>query len=160
MRSHQVRLEIGACAALLLACLAAPAWGVEALSTAELVSHCEKYHDQDASEDRTFCVRYIQGFIDGAVATDERVTRNVSREYERDESYSERAARTRIGSRLERYGSSVYAEFCLGDPVPLEEVAERVVVDLADTAKVAQHPLARDMVYLTLRTQYPCRVED
>ena len=161
MKLHRIRLGVGACMALLFACLAAPAaWAVEALSTAELASHCEKYHDQDATEDRIFCVRYIQGFIDGAVVTDERVTRNVSREYERDESYSERAARTRIGSRLERYGSSVYAEFCLGDPVPLEEVAERLVVDLADAAKVAQYPLARDMVYLTLRTQYPCSIED
>ena len=59
------------------ALLAAPAaWGVEALSTEELVSHCDKYHDPNAAEDRTFCVRYIQGFIDGAVATDERVTNN------------------------------------------------------------------------------------
>ncbi|RPH99986.1 MAG: hypothetical protein EHM68_00210, partial [Lysobacterales bacterium] len=48
------------------ALLAAPAaWAVEALSTAELASHCAKYHDPNASEDRTFCVRYIQGFIDG-----------------------------------------------------------------------------------------------
>ena len=61
--------------------LAPAAWAVEALSTAELVSHCDKYHDADATEDRIFCVRYIQGFIDGAVATDERVTRNVADEY-------------------------------------------------------------------------------
>jgi hypothetical protein len=148
-------------AGALCALLATPtAWAVEALSTAELASHCAKYHDGKASEDRTFCVRYIQGFIDGAVATDERVTNNVAREYGEGESYSERAARTRIGAHLARYGSSVYAEFCLGDPVPLEEVAERVVADLADAAAVAQHPLARDLVYLTLRSHYPCRITD
>jgi hypothetical protein len=143
------------------ALLAAPAaWGVEALSTEELVSHCDKYHDPNAAEDRTFCVRYIQGFIDGAVATDERVTNNVTREFQQDESFSERAARTRIGTRLARYGASVYAEFCLGDPVPLEEVVERVVADLADGAVVASNPLARDAVYLSLRTHYPCVIED
>jgi hypothetical protein len=143
------------------ALLAAPAaWAVEALSTAELASHCARYHDPNASEDRTFCVRYIQGFIDGAVATDERVTNNVTREFEQDESFSERAARTRIGTRLSRYGASVYAEFCLGDPVPLEEVVERVVADLADAAVAAEHPLARDVVYLTLRSQYPCTIAD
>jgi len=143
------------------ALLAAPAaWAVEALSTAELASHCAKYHDPNASEDRTFCVRYIQGFIDGAVATDERVTNNVTREYQQGESYGERAARTRIGTRLARYGPSVYAEFCLGDPVPLAEVVEHVVADLADAAVAAEHPLARDVVYLTLRSQYPCTIAD
>jgi hypothetical protein len=148
-------------AGALLALLAAPAaWGVEALSTAELAAHCDKYHDENASEDRTFCVRYIQGFIDGAVATDERVTNNVAREYGESESFSERAARTRIGAHLARYGASVYAEFCLGEPVPLEDVAERVVADLADAAAVAQYPLARDMVYLSLRSHYPCRIAD
>jgi len=141
--------------------LALPAaWAVEALSTAELVSHCDKYHDGTASEDRTFCTRYIQGFIDGAVATDERVANNVTREFGEGESYSERAARTRIGARLERYGSSVYAEYCLGDPVPLVEVVERVVADLEDETLVTSHPLARDAVYGSLRTHYPCRMED
>ncbi len=133
-----------------------PAWSVEALSTAELVSHCDKYHDESATEDRIFCVRYIQGFIDGAVATDERVTRNVAEEYEKSESYSDRAKRTRIGSRLDRFGATVYAEYCLGDPVPLREVVEHVVEDSQDKSLIAANPLARDLVYSTLRTHYPC----
>ena len=132
------------------------AWAVEALSTAELVSHCDRYHETDATEDRIFCVRYIQGFIDGAVATDESVTRNVAEEYESQESYSERAKRTRIGSRLERFGATVYADYCLGDPVPLREVVEHVVDDSQDEALVAANPLARDLVYSTLRNHYPC----
>mgnify|MGYP001120464466 FL=1 len=158
MKSRKLPLALWVITGALLA--APAAWAVEALSTAELASHCARYHDENASEDRTFCVRYIQGFIDGAVATDERVTNNVTREFEQDESFSERAARTRIGTRLSRYGASVYAEFCLGDPVPLEEVVERVVADLADAAVAAEHPLARDVVYLTLRSQYPCTITD
>jgi hypothetical protein len=143
------------------ALLATPAaWAVQALSTEELVSHCDKYHDESASEDRTFCVRYIQGFIDGAVATDEHVANNITREFGQGESYSERAARTRIGARLQRYGPSVYAEYCLGDPVPLEEVVERVVADLADKVMAEKYPLARDAVYDTLRSHYPCRTVD
>ena len=106
-----------------------------------------------------FCVRYIQGFIDGAVATDERVARNVVKEYEKEESYSQRAARTRIGNRLNRYGSSVYADFCLGDPVPLKEVVEHVVADLEDAERVKANPLARDVVYQTLRRDYPCETD-
>ena len=136
------------------------AWAVEKLTTAELVSHCDKYYDDSAEEDRIFCVRYIQGFIDGAVATDERVTRNVVGEFDREETFSERAARTRIGNRLERYGGSVYAEYCLGDPVPLKEVVEHVVQDATDPKRIAANPLARDLVYQTIREHYPCPDDD
>lgn len=158
MKSRNVTLGLWIFTGVLLA--APSAWAVEALSTAELVSHCDRYHDDSASEDRTFCIRYIQGFIDGAVATDERVANNVTREFGEGESYSERAARTRIGARLQRYGSSVFADYCLGDPVPLLEVVERVVADLADEALTAKYPLARDAVYATLRQHYPCQIED
>jgi hypothetical protein len=146
---------------LIFSLLAAPtAQAVEALSTDELMSHCEKYYDEQAREDRVFCTRYIQGFIDGAVATDERVTRNVVGEYDEDETFSERAARTRIGNRLERYGASVYADFCLGDPVPLKEVVEHVVQDATDPERVAANPLARELVYQTIREHYPCPDRD
>lgn len=140
--------------------LAPSALAVEALSTEELMSHCEKYQDESAQEDHIFCVRYIQGFIDGAVATDERVTRNVVEEYEREETFGERAARTRIGKRLDRFGASVYAEFCLGDPVPLKEVVEHVVQDATDAERAATTPLARELVYQTLRDHYPCPQSD
>jgi len=136
--------------------LAPEARSVEVLSTQELMSHCDNYYDDTATEDRTFCVRYIQGFIDGAVATDEKVTQNVVGEFDKEETFSERAARTRIGNRLERFGSSVYAEFCLGDPVPLREVVEHVVEDATDRERVAANPRARDLVYETLRDHYPC----
>ena len=143
-------------ASLGLAFLSPAVSAVEALSTEELVSHCVFFEEDPEGKDGIFCVRYIQGFIDGAVATDERVTFNVADEYEREESFSERATRTRLGNRIERYGSSYYAEFCLGEPVPLREVVEVVVADLLDPDRVAAQPLARDLVYSTLRRQYPC----
>ena len=146
---------------LIAGLLVAPAaLSVEALTTEELMSHCEKYQDASAREDSIFCVRYIQGFIDGAVSTDERVTRNVVEEYDKEETFSERAARTRIGTRLERFGSSFYAEFCLGAPVPLKEVVEHVVTDATNPDRVAANPLARDLVYQTLREHYPCPISD
>lgn len=67
------------CTAVMGALVLAPsAWGVEALTTVELVSHRDKYHDDRATEDRAFCVCYIQGFVDGAVATDDRVMNSLS----------------------------------------------------------------------------------
>ncbi len=130
---------------------------VEVLSSAELASHCNHYREDPDGEDGIFCVRYIQGFIDGAVATDERVTMNVAAEYDAgDESFAERAMRTRLGSRLERYGPSYYAEFCLGEPVPLAEVVDKVVSSLAEAEYIAERQRARDVVYRVLRDNYPC----
>lgn len=141
--------------------LAAPAaHGVEALSSQELLSHCDRFEDPHAEEDRIFCLRYIQGFIDGAVATDERVVQNVTSELGGDESFSERAARTRIGNRLGRFGATAYAEYCLGDPVPLKEVVRHVVDDAQDPELVKQIPLARELVYQALRIHYPCGAVD
>ncbi len=147
------------CTLFLVSLLADRALAVEALSTEELVSHCVYYEDDPEGADGVFCVRYIQGFIDGAVATDERVTNNVADEYDRDESFSERAIRTRLGRRLENFGT-YYAEFCLGEPVPLKTVVELVIADLDNTKRVANQPLARDFVYTTLRTQFPCEAPE
>ena len=132
---------------------------VEALSTEELVSHCIYFEQDPESVDGVFCVRYIQGFIDGAVATDERVTKNVADEYSKEESFSQRATRTRLGSRTERF-KTYYAEFCLGEPVPLKTVVELVVTDLENARRVANQPLARDFVYTTLRQQFPCEAPE
>ena len=143
-----------------LAVLASPnANAVEPLSTEELLSHCIYYEDDPESVDGVFCVRYIQGFIDGAVATDYRVTNNVADEYDRSESFSERAIRTRLGSRLESF-STYYAEFCLGRPVPLRTVVEFVIADLDNAQRIAALPLARDFVYATLRAQFPCEAPE
>ena len=147
------------CTLFLVSLLADRAHAVEALSTEELVSHCVYYEDDPEGADGVFCVRYIQGFIDGAVATDERVTKNVADEYDRAESFSERAIRTRLGRRLEDFGT-YYAEFCLGEPVPLRTVVELVIADLDNTKRIANQPLARDFVYTTLRTQFPCEAPD
>jgi hypothetical protein len=136
------------------------AHAVEALSTEELISHCAVYEEDPDGEDGIFCVRYIQGFIDGAVVTDERVTYNVADEYDRDETFTERAIRTRLGSRIDRYGPSYYAEFCLGEPVPLAEVARVVIADLLALENLKGRELARDVVYATLRREYPCDADE
>jgi hypothetical protein len=139
---------------------ASDAQAVEALSTEELISHCAVYEEDPEGEDGIFCVRYIQGFIDGAVVTDERVTYNVANEYDRDETFTERAIRTRLGSRIDRYGPSYYAEFCLGEPLPLAEVARVVIADLLALEDLEGRELAREVVYETLRREYPCDTDE
>jgi hypothetical protein len=130
---------------------------IEALSTEELISHCAIYNEDPGGEDGIFCIRYIQGFIDGAVATDERVAYNVADEYEREETPTERAIRARLTSRIKLYGSSYYADFCVGDPLPLAEVTSKVIGDLMKLESLEGRELARDVIYETLRREYPCK---
>jgi len=145
-----------AIAALLLAD-EAPA--VEPLSTPELAEHCVHYLEDPDGKDAIFCVRYVQGFIDGAVATDERVVLNVAAELNRKETYSERVIRTRLNRNTGRFGSTVYADFCLGEPVPLKKVVEKVVHNLMNRKILDESLLARDAVYSTLRKAYPCETD-
>ncbi len=150
-------LLIGAFALLLLA---ERAGSVEPLSTPELAEHCAFLKDDPEGKDAIFCIRYVQGFIDGAVATDARVLENIATEFENDETFSERAIRSRIGSRVNRRGPTVYADFCLGEPDSLEEVVEKVASDLANRKVLDEDLLARDAVFSTLRREYPCSSDE
>jgi len=128
---------------------------VEALTSQELASHCSHYDKDPKGIDAVFCVRYIQGFIDGAVATDERVVSNIVTGKE-EETFSERAMRTRLG-KLRLYGSTYYADFCLNDPIKLNEAVEKVVADLMNNTIVDNAKLARDVVYQSFLNNYPCK---
>ena len=61
----------------------ADADAVEVLTAEELASHCVAFPDEIESVDGQYCVRYIQGFIDGAIATDVRVMLNMEAERDR-----------------------------------------------------------------------------
>lgn len=148
------RLLCAFCIVTLLAA-AQNATAVEPLSARELAEHCAVYPETPEGVDGQFCVRYIQGFIDGAVATDERVLRNVEAELNRKETYTERAIRIRGPDRL-RERAARYAEFCLGEPVALRDVVDKVVADL-DERELVEDAVARTVVYASLRKHYPCK---
>ncbi|NJN51449.1 MAG: hypothetical protein HC809_06385 [Gammaproteobacteria bacterium] len=77
-------------------------------------------------------------------------------EIDRDETLTQRAIRTRVGERMRRFGPSVYAEYCIGDPVPIQEVIALIRSDF-DAKPPSSSDLARDSVYSVLRKNYPCR---
>lgn len=136
------------------------AQAVEPLSIGELALHCEHYSEDPDSKDGIFYMRYIQGFIDGAVATDERVLLNVEAEYGRKETYAEKAARVRYGRRTLRDRAARYAEFCLGEPIPLKEVVEKVVGHLEGRELTDNLLPSLGVVYSVLRKEYPCEKDD
>ena len=139
----------------LLCLVSAPALAVEPLDADSLKKYCSaESSDADAAKFR-FCLLYVNGFLDGAVATDERVAKNVVDEIERDESLQARAVRTRIIRRLGMTGPTGYAEFCVGQPVPIVEVVAHVLEEL-DRYESLEDVKAQDVVYASLRRHYPC----
>ncbi len=146
------------CTALSCLLIAPRAFPIEPLTAAQLEQVCVEQRESTESEWSLLCVYYVKGFLDGAVATDARVAENVAAEIEKEETFTERAIRTRIGSRLEEYGPSVYAEFCVGQPDPIADVVLHVVEELGryDDLEGLQ---AQTIVYAALRRHYPCAVK-
>lgn len=142
---------LSACLAALLAPLA---YAVPPLLASDFARDCAAQKEQQAISER--CELYIAGFLDGAIATDERVAQNVARELDREETFTERALRTRVGERMLRHGPSVYAEYCIGEPVPVAEVIELLRREMSERPP-QQTDLARDRMYALLREHYPCR---
>ena len=130
-----------------LACASVPA----------TASHCRSLVDSAADEGAQFCTHYVQGFIDGAVSTDVRVMMNVEAEYKQGASLTERATRTRMPGWHDQQRAAGYAEFCLGDPLPLADVVQTVAQHLVEQSETMDAELAaRDVVYAALRQHYPC----
>ena len=128
---------------------------VEPLSAEQLRDYCVATGSDADDESRALCIAYVIGFLDGAVATDERVTVNIAEELENDKSFTERALRTRMVRRMRDSGPTVYAEFCVGNPVPIAEVVEHVIEELAES-DVLEGKLAQNVVYASLKKHYPC----
>ena len=150
-------LRNSALAVLIAAGLAAPVHGVEVLPARELASHCQDLARSADSAGAQFCTHYVQGFIDGAVSTDVRVMMNMEAEYEQRRSLTERAIQTRMPGWHDQQRAAGYAEFCLGDPLPLAEVVLTVAGQLEAQAETMDPELAaRDAVYAALREHYPC----
>lgn len=137
---------------ILTALLATNANALETLSSKELLSLCQSDSDPKAA----ICTGYVNGFIDGAFATDPRVAERVVGEMREEESFSQRAMRTRLGIVADRYGPSYYAGFCIpadmGVDVIVSELREAMIRD----SGTYREKNARDYVYDLLQTEHPC----
>jgi len=136
-------------------------YAVEPLSAKELASHCVVYPEAPESLDGQFCSRYIQGFVDGAVATDVQVMLNVEAKYKQEkETLTERAARTRGSMRDLEKTVEPFAEYCLGEEILLAELVNTVVKHLNNRGEIDSSILARRVVYGILKAHYPCQQDD
>ncbi len=128
----------------------------EVLTAEELILHCKALPKARDSADGQYCTRYIQGFIDGAIATDARVMINLESELA-NETFSQRAIRLRSPDRDVYRRSARYAEFCLAEPVLLSEVVDNIANDLFERKNLDSEISARDLVYASLRKHYACK---
>ena len=128
---------------------------IEPLSTSELASHCSQYEKNPDGIDAVFCIRYIQGFIDGAIATDEKVALNAMSRANIKETFSERAIRIRK-ARKNFADPTLLTGFCLGTPIPLKSVVEKIINNFHKRKYNSKQVSARDAVYYILRKEYPC----
>ena len=141
----------------LLAALAwvTPATAFDTLTAGELKTACTAESASAPSSVPERCTFYVHGFLDGAFATDPRVASNVERALSSEESFSERAFRTRLGPRIDRFGPSVFADFCVPLSLPLDMVVGDVLEEVVKAVDMGEP--ARELVYRSLRTHYPCR---
>ncbi len=131
--------------------LATPGYAAETLQQGSLKSLCAS----DKPVELESCRNYVRGFIDGALSTDPSVAHGVVRESSQLDRLTERAMRTRVQSRLQRYGPSFYAGFCLPQNWEVDELAQ-ALVDNAISNDGAQP--ARDILLETVRREFPCNV--
>lgn len=147
---------LSAVAAITLMLAVSTAFAVEPLTAKTLDRYCAEFDEKPESILSQKCVAYVGGFLDGAIVTDSRVAENVVKEIEEEEeTFTQRAIRTRISDRMKKFGPSVYAEFCVGEPVPIKELVIHVVEEI-DSRKFLEGVAARQIVYASLKEHYPC----
>ena len=130
-------------------------FAIEPLDAEKLREVCGGAEANPESAETQLCIYYVKGFLDGAVATDGRVAENVASEMDDEETFTERAIRTRVINRLRDYGPSVYAEFCVGQPDPIVDVMMHVIDEL-ERHEDLTNKKAQTIVDDALRRHYPC----
>jgi hypothetical protein len=146
-------------ALLLLSLISVPyVSATEVLTAQGLASHCKLLKSAPDGVDGQYCVRYIQGFIDGAIATDARVMLNAENAISVNETFAQRAMRTRMPGRSDMSSAAKSAGFCLGDPLPLRDVVDVVVAELiVKQASPKKDEPAMEVVFKSLLKNYPCK---
>jgi hypothetical protein len=132
--------------------LSAGAQALETLGRDELLSLCRS----ESPGEVAVCSGYINGFLDGAFATDPGVVDRVVTEIQTEESFSERAIRTRLGNTLASFGPSYYAGFCIPADLSMDTIVEELLGAAQEEVDDTGEQSARDYLYGLLQARHPC----
>jgi len=136
-----------ACIALLISLYTASAC---ALTADELFADC----NQSEKNAQQRCEFYISGFIDGSLSTDPAVAQAVIADATELSDWMRRAMRNRVGTKMERMGSIVYASVCLPPDSSLHQITQTL---LANATPPKSGEIARAWLYDNLRSVFPCQ---
>ncbi len=130
----------------ILVLLASPTLAVEPLSSGTLLEQC-------SSSDyvrRQACRSWIHGFMGGAFASR---TAKLT-DAEKKETFSERAARTRISRGRAMFGQNHDAGYCVPKETTLDELVEKLAAHAGTLKEIPEH--ANQLMLGLLRKHYPC----
>lgn len=124
------------------------------LSSESLGRHCLALEEASSPDDGTVCIAYVQGVIAGTrMARDQQPGPAASGS--EDESFTDRAIRTRAGTYLRRIDDSQRRDYCIAGDVPASAVLDALTERLAATPDDS-NLTAHDIVHEALVQRFPC----
>jgi hypothetical protein len=156
-------MKLRTLAAALLPPLLFPAQPASALwlSASELASHCDALLNDGEAAEATLCAAFIDGFLAGAAVAEESAARAaVGPTLPSGDSFSDRAVRTRVGSRLRRVVLPDL-RYCVDVTMPRHAVIDRVAEYIlrhgaSVRAESGGEPRAQTLVHAALVAEFPC----
>jgi hypothetical protein len=115
---HHLRTRATALAAAVLLLSPAIGYALDYVSSAQLADRCRAYVEDPKGENGRFCAAYVRGFIDGSPT----VVIQASQSPGSEESFAQRAARTRLGRPV-----SARPEHCIDGSLPMKIIVEQIV---------------------------------
>lgn len=143
------------CVLTSLAVVAGPVSAADRLTAAELEKRCRVFIESPAEPEGEVCIAFVQGFLAGLRTAEERQVTVLAER--KEESFAERAARTRAGWLIQHFRSLQGNEYCVPADVSGAEALQRVTAYLAayeDGRNSNRKPL--ELVHSALEQIFPC----
>ena len=116
------------------------------LTSTELHELCLAFVHRPLSEDARACAAYVRGFIEGS---DDVIVEGDDAQQRSQESFSERAWRTRLGVR------TAEPLYCVSTTLPLRALVAQLLTQ-AERKPAAEHESASTLLYATLSRFHRC----
>lgn len=151
------RRALAACLAAGLILIPTAASASEFVSGSDLKRYCGAFVAERQSLDAAFCLVFVQGFVSGANAADEIAgQRATARGAAQEETFAEKAARTRLGeARLRQARVARFGAYCLDEALCTLEIVEKIAAFIKDQADASELS-AGEMIHRALVHHFPC----
>ncbi|WP_321390161.1 Rap1a/Tai family immunity protein [Emcibacter sp.] len=133
-----------------------PSRAMEWLDELDLRSQCSVYFQAPESKEGILCESFIQGYLSGIHSLRRDVDRKISKKVSpTGDSFSDRAIRTRAGSRFRYIDPALHRGFCISDDVTSDVVVRKVVTYLNEHPDDTPLP-DNKILFNALLENFPC----